>query len=128
MGSPPSLNVYRAGGQRIRYDATHGVHLQVPLHRRFLACRLSAAQGDRGRRKGCEVDLARSGVQASRLRAAAWRKSRHSNPSGNCVEIAELTAGRVAIRDSRHPDGPALIFTQAEWAAFLRDVRDGEFG
>jgi hypothetical protein len=44
------------------------------------------------------------------------------------VEIAGLTAGRVAIRDSRHPDGPALIFTHAEWAAFLRGVRDGEFG
>jgi hypothetical protein len=78
--------------------------------------------------KGCEVELASSGVQASRLRGAAWRKSRHSNPSGNCVEVAGLTAGKVAVRDSRHPRGPALIFTRAEWAAFVRRVRDGGSG
>jgi len=73
------------------------------------------------------MDLAYSGMQASLLRGAAWRKSRHSNPSGNCVEMARLSAGRVAVRNSRHPDGPALIFPRAEWEAFLRGVRDGHF-
>jgi len=74
------------------------------------------------------VDLAYNGMQASQLRLAAWRKSRYSNPSGNCVEAAELAAGSVAVRNSRYPDGPALIFTRAEWDAFLQGARAGDFG
>jgi Domain of unknown function (DUF397) len=73
------------------------------------------------------VDHVRSGVRASLLRAAAWRKSSHSNPSGNCVEAAQVGRG-VAVRNSRFPDGPALVFTRAEWNAFLRGVKDGDFG
>lgn len=71
---------------------------------------------------------ARNGVRASALRTAIWRKSRYSNPSGNCVEMAELPAGEVAVRNSRFPDGPALVFTPAEWDAFLRGAKDGDFG
>jgi hypothetical protein len=77
--------------------------------------------------EGLTVDVVYNGVRASRLRHAAWRKSRHSNPSGNCVEAALLPAGGVAVRNSRYPDGPALIFTQAEWDAFILGARDGEF-
>jgi uncharacterized protein DUF397 len=54
--------------------------------------------------------------------AAAWRKSSYSSPSGNCVEAAELT-GDVVLRDSRFPDGPALVFAGAVWDAFLRGVK-----
>jgi hypothetical protein len=54
--------------------------------------------------------------------AAAWRKSSYSNPSGNCLEAAGL-AGGVALRDSRFPDGPALVFTHATWDAFVRGVK-----
>ena len=69
-----------------------------------------------------------SGMRASLPHAAAWRKSSYSNPSGNCLEAAEL-AGGVALRDSRFPDGPALVFTGAAWAAFLRGVkRQRDFG
>ena len=56
-----------------------------------------------------------------------WRKSKWSNPSGNCVEVAALPDGAVAVRNSRHPSGPALVYTRAEIAAFLAGVRDGEF-
>ncbi len=70
----------------------------------------------------------RNGVRASALRSAIWRKSRYSNPSGNCVEMAKLPAGEVAVRNSRFPDGPALVFTTAEWEAFLRGAKDGDFG
>lgn len=73
------------------------------------------------------MDHGFSGAQASLLRTAAWRKSSYSTPSGNCVEAAGLARG-VALRDSRFPDGPALAFTRAEWAAFLRGVRAGTFG
>jgi Domain of unknown function (DUF397) len=63
-----------------------------------------------------------NGVRASLPHAAAWRKSSYSNPSGNCVEAAEL-AGSIALRDSRFPDGPVLVFTGAMWDAFLRGVK-----
>jgi hypothetical protein len=59
--------------------------------------------------------------------ALRWRKSSASNPTGNCVELAELTGGRVAVRNSRHPSGPVLVYTRAEIAAFLDGVRAGEF-
>ena len=68
-----------------------------------------------------------SGPRVSLLRTAAWRKSSYSTPSGNCVEAAELTGG-VALRNSRFPDGPALVFASAAWDAFLRGVKGGCFG
>ena len=74
------------------------------------------------------MDLAHNGMQATRLGWASWRKSRRSNPSGNCVEVAFLPAGQVAMRNSRHPDGPALVFTRADWDAFIGGARDGDFG
>ncbi len=73
------------------------------------------------------MDHGYNGVRASLLRAS-WSKSSYSNPSGNCVEAALLTADGVAVRNSRFPDGPALIFTGAEWDAFLRGVKAGDFG
>ncbi len=58
-----------------------------------------------------------------------WIRSSYSGPTGgNCVEVAFLAEGEVAMRNSRHPDGPALVFTKSEWAAFLGGARDGEFG
>jgi hypothetical protein len=59
---------------------------------------------------------------------APWVKSSHSGPQGNCVEVAFLDGGEVAMRNSRHPDGAALVFTRTEWEAFLSGARDGEFG
>jgi hypothetical protein len=80
------------------------------------------------RRKGHEVELARNGIPATRLDRAIWRKSRRSNPSGNCVEIAALAGEQVAMRNSRHPDGPALVFTRSDWDAFIGGAQDGDFG
>ena len=71
----------------------------------------------------------RNGMDASMLVGATWIKSRRSGPTGgNCVEVAFLDGGEIAMRNSRHPNGPALIFTRAEWDAFLGGARDGEFG
>jgi hypothetical protein len=77
--------------------------------------------------KGLRVDHGVNAVHASFLDAATWRKSSYSSPSGNCVEAAQLTGG-VALRNSRFPDGPALIFASAMWDAFLRGVKGGCFG
>lgn len=68
-----------------------------------------------------------NGMPTTQLRGVTWRKSRHSNPSGNCVELAELPLGGVAVRNSRHPSGPVLIYTRAELAAFVQSVKDVEF-
>ena len=68
-----------------------------------------------------------NGMPADRLTMAHWRKSQASNPSGACVEVAELDGGAVAVRNSRHPSGPALIYTRAEIEAFLIGVKNGEF-
>ena len=57
------------------------------------------------------------------LTSVSWRKSTYSGANGgNCIEVADLP-GTVAVRDSKHPDGPALLFTPAEWAAFTARVK-----
>lgn len=68
-----------------------------------------------------------NGARATELGSVSWRKSRASGPDGQCVEVAELPDGQIAVRNSRYPDGPALVYTSAEIAAFLTGVRNGEF-
>ncbi|HEY3733671.1 MAG TPA: DUF397 domain-containing protein [Streptosporangiaceae bacterium] len=70
-----------------------------------------------------------NGMPATSLPDAVWIKSSFSGPTGgNCVEFSRLADGEIAVRNSRHPAGPALIFTPAEWDAFLLGAKDGEFG
>ncbi len=66
-------------------------------------------------------------VRVDELGAVTWRKSAASNPNGDCVELAPLPAGEVAVRNSRGPHGSALIYTRAEIAAFLSGAKAGEF-
>ena len=73
------------------------------------------------------MTFAVNGISAGQLDGVTWQKSRRSNPSGNCVETALLPNGEVAMRNSRDPEGPALIYTRAEIEAFLGGVSDGDF-
>jgi Domain of unknown function (DUF397) len=66
-------------------------------------------------------------VAAPDLATARWRTSSFSGNNGVCVEVADLDGGYRAVRDSKNPAGPALMFTVSEWAAFTTGVRAGEF-
>ncbi len=68
-----------------------------------------------------------NGMPAAELGDVAWLKSQHSNPNGACVEMAALSTGEIAVRNSRFPGGPVLVYTQAEITAFLAGAKDGEF-
>ncbi|MBO3744651.1 DUF397 domain-containing protein [Streptosporangiaceae bacterium NEAU-GS5] len=66
-------------------------------------------------------------IPEAALEGATWRKATRSNTQGNqCVEIAMFTQG-IAVRDSKDPNGPKLMFTAREWDAFLEGVKGGEF-
>ena len=68
-----------------------------------------------------------NGMPATDLTDARWRKSSISNSQGTCVELARLNGGEFAVRNSRNPEGPALIYTRAEIAALIEGVKRGEF-
>jgi hypothetical protein len=57
-----------------------------------------------------------------------WRKSSYSGANGGgCVEIAQFPASVVAVRDSKDPQGPHLLFAPDEWRAFVVGAKAGEF-
>ena len=58
------------------------------------------------------------------MSGAAWRKSSYSgNNGGECVEVARMMNGTVAIRDSKDPEGPVLALTAEAWAEFTDRAR-----
>lgn len=68
-----------------------------------------------------------NGMPADRLHGVRWHKSQRSNSQGNCVEMAKLPGGAVAVRNSRDPGGPALVYTRAEIVALIQGAGDGDF-
>ena len=74
------------------------------------------------------ADDATHGMPAGQLPAVGWQKSSRSNPSGNCVELTRLHGSPdIAVRNSRDPEGPALVYTPEEMAAFIEGARGGDF-
>ena len=68
-----------------------------------------------------------NGIPAPELAGICWQKSRRSNSQGACVELGGLADGEIAIRNSRYPDGPALLYTRAEIRALIEGAKEGDF-
>jgi hypothetical protein len=76
-------------------------------------------------RRRCGMALTEAGIDLSR---AQWRKSTRSNGGeGACVEVADNLPDLVAVRDSKDPAGPKLIFGPAAWRNFTRSVKSERF-
>jgi hypothetical protein len=103
-------------------QSDHALYTLQPAPRELPAGSDPAGQEEKENRmeivqtKGMTVDL----------NQADWRKSSRSGAAGHCVEIA-FVGQATAIRDSKNPHGPALIFPPAEWDAFVGGAKDGEF-
>lgn len=65
------------------------------------------------------------------LASADWRKSSFSGSGGigggNCIEVAPLLDGRIALRNSNHPEAGTVFFTRSEMYAWIKGCRAGEF-
>jgi hypothetical protein len=87
-----------------------------------------AGQNEAGQRRPARVDLNRgNGAHFPQSPDfVQWRKSTYSAYNGNCVEVADLAADRIGVRDSKAGAGsPVLQFSHDDWAAFLVTVRGG---
>ena len=71
--------------------------------------------------------LPRNLPSSTDLHGVRWLRSSHSTGANNCVETASPHSGRwaglLAVRDSKDPDGPALLFSPGSWAGFLTALR-----
>ncbi|MBT2510968.1 DUF397 domain-containing protein [Streptomyces sp. ISL-98] len=64
-------------------------------------------------------------IECAPLGAAAWRKSSYSGSTGgDCVEVAAQPC-RIAVRDSKNPDGPAFAVAPSAFAAFVTAAAEG---
>jgi hypothetical protein len=69
-------------------------------------------------------------LSGEELAGIRWHvSSRSANNGGQCVEAGPLAdgSGRIAVRHSHHPEGSMIVYTRAEWDAFLAGAKDGEF-
>jgi hypothetical protein len=64
--------------------------------------------------------------RGSEYSSLIWRKARRSVNNGACVEVAPFD-GRVAIRDSKDPGGPALVCSAAQWQALIDGAKTGQY-
>ncbi|MFD3653008.1 DUF397 domain-containing protein [Streptomyces sp. 24-1644] len=67
-----------------------------------------------------------NGMPAADLGSEGWSKPWSGGNGGNCVEAMKLADGRVAVRQSADPEGPALIYSTGEIAAFIQGAKAGQ--
>ncbi|MFD9482539.1 DUF397 domain-containing protein [Streptomyces sp. NPDC059991] len=72
------------------------------------------------------MDHIYNGMPARELGTEGWHKPWSGGNGGNCVEAMKLSDGRVAMRQSADPEGPALIYTSNEIAAFILGAKSGQ--
>ncbi|NJP45466.1 DUF397 domain-containing protein [Actinacidiphila epipremni] len=61
--------------------------------------------------------------------STTWRKSSYSGgDNGDCVDVADGVPGVVPVRDSKDPQGPALLFAVEAWRSFIAEVKGGRLG
>jgi hypothetical protein len=65
-------------------------------------------------------------LTTSERMSLTWHKAQLSTNNGACVEVASVP-GKIAVRDSKDPGGPVLVYAPEEWSAFLGGVKKGEF-
>ncbi|MEV5673524.1 MULTISPECIES: DUF397 domain-containing protein [Streptomyces] len=65
-------------------------------------------------------------ADASTLDVAWWKSSR-SDTGAQCVEFGIVDDQSVAVRDSKHPTGPALLLSREQVAGFVAAAREGRF-
>jgi Domain of unknown function (DUF397) len=82
---------------------------------------LALARPDDGQRNMARRTL--GGLRERTSSDRSWKKSSASFANGNCIEVASLPDGGIALRDSENAEGTVLRFTSAEWHAFLALAR-----
>jgi hypothetical protein len=66
-----------------------------------------------------------NGMPAADLGTHGWMKPWSGGNGGNCVEVLKLQDGRIALRQSTDPEGPALLYTVSEMTAFIEAAKSG---
>jgi len=66
-----------------------------------------------------------NGMPATNLGTHGWMKPWSGGNGGNCVEVLKLQDGRIALRQSTDPEGPALLYTVSEMTAFIEAAKSG---
>jgi hypothetical protein len=77
--------------------------------------------------EGSVMSSAGEAMPAGPPRSPSWRKSSHSNPSGECVELSRLTDLHIGVRCSQHPDGCTLVLSYDVVIEFIQRVKNGDF-
>ncbi|TQK51788.1 uncharacterized protein DUF397 [Streptomyces sp. SLBN-118] len=81
--------------------------------------------GARWRKSSYSGDTGGQCIECAPLGTAAWRKSSYSGDTGgDCIEVAAQSC-RIAVRDSKNPDGPAFTVTPAAFTAFVTASAEG---
>ena len=65
-------------------------------------------------------------MEDAELARATWRTATYSQGNGSCVEVAGLSGGRVAVRDTKDKPGPAIVMTADVWRTFLASTQRGD--
>ncbi|CAM5445957.1 hypothetical protein SCYAM73S_08241 [Streptomyces cyaneofuscatus] len=76
--------------------------------------------------QGAVMNHIYNGMPAADLGSEGWYKPWSGGNGGNCIEAMKLADGRVAVRQSADPDGPALIYSNGEIAAFIQGAKAGQ--